>query len=267
MSERRRMLGSKRQPGDVHRLPEKIPNDTGYCIRCGCGSLTLISGLITFCIIIIELSRNYGGFSAPFGSKTIHDSNKFFNFHPLAMSLGILLLNIPAILSYEVCCCTIKINKLIHGFCNTLALILMWYGFGVIYYLHNQPGKKHFNTIHSNIGFIILILFTFIWIVGIVFYGCNLCSLTLKKRIMPIHKRMGISITIMGLSNILLGLTELGFTYLTRIISVFVLIMVVGIITIIAKFIDKKKGYSGIDGHDDELFELSDAIDDDPIEL
>jgi len=155
---------------------------------------------------------------------------------------------IPAILSFEILPFARNTNKSIHGFFNMLAFFTAIAGFAIILDCHNNLSTTgSFHTVHGCNGLFVLILFALNYFAGFILYGLQWGD-SYRATLKPLHKRLGLSIILLGLANIALGVFEQelkknlkgSIHQLSNAIGVLCAVTILGVIFTITKFVDKK---------------------------
>ncbi|CAM1297621.1 Uncharacterised protein g1877 [Pycnogonum litorale] len=164
-----------------------------------------VSGLVSLTLIAYFLHKYCGGFEW----NGINPSSQF-NFHPLFMVLGFVLLNGNAMLIYRLSPSSMdkKIVKCLHFAVNLVSLILGVVGLIAVFEFHNRHGFKNLNTLHSWLGIIVFALFGCQLIGGFASFLFPGLNMILREVILPVHKRIGVIIFAMSIAVCVTGLTQ-----------------------------------------------------------
>ena len=150
---------------------------------------------------------NYGG---GFGFQD-NPSNEF-HWHPLMLSIGILLLNGEAIMIYRGLRDIKKVyTKAIHASLQFCGFLFICIGGKAIYdsrVLNKPAPKPHLLSIHSWIGLTTIVLFILQLLAGFMAFYWPGFSILNRKRIMPFHRANGLIIFTLSFCAALMGLAE-----------------------------------------------------------
>ena len=105
-----------------------------------------------------------------------HGRYHYFNWHPLLMTIGFVLCYMEGSLAYRVCPCAgstcgAPTRKWIHGILQTVATVCGIAGTVCIFRFHDNTDQLSLYSLHSWIGLITVILFTFQFVMGVWFFG------------------------------------------------------------------------------------------------
>lgn len=210
-------------------------------------SLTLISAVLTWILIIMWFIKENGGFQLSH-SKYVCD-NGYFNLHPFSMVTSVILLLPIGVSSFELFRFKRYVNKLIHGITNSLAIIFLCIGFYVIINCNiNLSHQKAGLSVHAYAGFITFIGLIISYLIGLIFFGLKVGSVAIRSKIKVFHKYVGFYSLLFGISTVLMGLTEIASgdnISLLKCAVVFISCLVFGLIVTISRFEDK----NDIDGY------------------
>lgn len=158
--------------------------------------------LVLFIILLIWLFGYLGGFG-------FNEPALVFNFHPLLMTIGFVILYSNAILIYRTFRFKLKRKlKWAHAAINLASIIFISFGLAAAIYYHEKVNIAHFYSLHSWLGLLAIILFVSQYIVGFVTYLYPGVSLRTRVRVMHIHRFAGMGIFILACGTIFTGLNE-----------------------------------------------------------
>jgi len=228
------------------REPEVVNPTWTNVFRFEFGTLAMGGSLLTFVLIVIWLFMpQLDGLGAR--SSTVTPG--YFNWHPFLMSLAFLVFMAPAVLSFEVFPFARHTNKSIHGLLNLIAVLSAFAGFAIILDCHNNLSSTgSFHTVHGCIGLFVLILLAINYFAGFILYGIQWAGPAWRGSLKPLHKRLGLSVILLGFANVALGVFEqelkkplTGPTHqLSNAIGVIIAVTILAIIFTIVKFSDKR---------------------------
>jgi len=227
------------------REPEKTNEDWKRIFRYGFGAIGGGSAVISWLLIIKWLKqKQVGGLS----SRNPNMLTKgYLNWHIFAMSTSFLLLMSPSIITFEVWPLTRSLNKNIHYYLNTLALLSSMIGWAIIIDCHHNLSQGgSIRSVHGVTGYFTLSLLLINWLAGFIMYIKGKGG-PLRGTLKPLHKRLGLMTLIMGLANICIGLMEkqaagrydVKTQRLTHTITALVLLSLFSLVSSVAKFDDK----------------------------
>lgn len=141
-----------------------------------------------------------------------------FNFHPVFMYTGMILLALTSLLSYRILPFTKYFTKKLHGFLHTLALLSVTLGLSCAIIGNNYKSKNDQNTyytnltsIHSFIGLGALLVYFQNYVLGAYHFLSSLESVPVENRkdYMPIHVFLGTFAFILSLIAVEAGVMEI----------------------------------------------------------
>ncbi|XP_055036686.2 lysosomal membrane ascorbate-dependent ferrireductase CYB561A3 [Misgurnus anguillicaudatus] len=132
-----------------------------------------------------------------------------FNWHPVLMVTGLVVLYGNAVLLYRVplpwsrwwC-------KVAHAGLLLVALVLCLLGVSAAFDFHSANNIPHLYSLHSWTGIVTVATFTLQWSVGFGAFLLPWTSLAFRSFLKPIHLWMGMAIFILGLISSLSGINE-----------------------------------------------------------
>jgi len=229
------------------REPEDVDPRWTKIFQQNFGTLAIGGSFVTFVCIIIWLNLSQLG--SGFGTRQSSGVTiQYFNWHPLLMSMAFLIFMTPAVLSFEIFPYPRHANKLLHGFCNTLALLSAFAGFAIILDCHNNLSSVgSFHSVHGCVGLVVLSIFAINYLLAFVLYALQWGG-TLRAKLKPLHKRLGFCVITLGFMNMTLGIFEQelkrnlkGPTHqFTHAIAIACVVTLIAVIFTLVKFIDKK---------------------------
>ncbi|XP_041054291.1 cytochrome b ascorbate-dependent protein 3 [Carcharodon carcharias] len=167
-------------------------------------TLSLLFGLL--CIIFVTTwSKGYRGGFAWDGTA------KMFNWHPVCMVTGLVVLYGNAILVYRLPF-TWSSNKLIlksvHATLNLGALFFAVIGLLAAFGFHNKMHIPNLYSMHSWVGFAAVILFGLQWLLGFLAFLLPCTPLWLRAAYKDLHVFSGLCILAMTIAASLSGINE-----------------------------------------------------------
>ncbi|KAF5285465.1 hypothetical protein FQA39_LY16639 [Lamprigera yunnana] len=168
-----------------------------YGIASGLGALLIV-------LMFIWIVSYQGGFG-------IDDADKEFYWHPMLMVLGLIFLYAQAMLVYRVARnAKKKILKLTHAALHCFAFILTVIALKAAFDSHNfsVPSKPNLYTLHSWIGLITVILFTYQFLSGFLTFLFPGFSKEVRATYLPIHTHFGAAIFTMVIITAMMGIAE-----------------------------------------------------------
>ncbi|KAM8865824.1 lysosomal membrane ascorbate-dependent ferrireductase CYB561A3 [Synchiropus picturatus] len=166
----------------------------------------LCVGLSLACLVCVCYwsSRWRGGFAWD-------GSGKQFNWHPVLMVAGLLVLYGNGAVLYRVPL-TWGQNKLpwklLHAALMLLAFILSVVGLCAVFGNHNANKIPNLYSLHSWIGISAVALFAMQWVSGMVGFLLPWSPLTLRKLLKPLHVWMGAGILVLSAAAFISGINE-----------------------------------------------------------
>ncbi|XP_051885284.1 lysosomal membrane ascorbate-dependent ferrireductase CYB561A3 [Pristis pectinata] len=166
-------------------------------------SLSLLLGLICVIIVIAWNTCYRGGFAWD-------GTAKMFNWHPLCMVSWFVLYG-NAILVYRLpftWSSSKMILKLVHAILNLGALTLAVIGLLAAFGFHNKMHIPNLYSIHSWVGFAVVILFSLQWLLGFLSFLLPCAPLWLRAAYKDVHVFFGIFFLTMTIAACLSGINE-----------------------------------------------------------
>lgn len=179
---------------------------SGY-LAIFCAVIALI-----FLILWMNIATDDGGLGGFDFEKLI------FNFHPVFMYTGMILLGLTSLLSYRVIPFTKYFTKKLHGFLHTLALLSVTLGLSCVIIGNNFKSKNdqgvyypNLTSMHAFIGLGALIVYFQNYVFGAYHFLSSLQSVPVehRKEYMPVHVFLGTFAFILSLIAVEAGLMEL----------------------------------------------------------
>ncbi|XP_007885611.1 lysosomal membrane ascorbate-dependent ferrireductase CYB561A3 isoform X2 [Callorhinchus milii] len=155
---------------------------------------SLLLGLLCVTFVIYWNKQYRGGFAWD-------GSGKMFNWHPVCMVTGLVVLYGNAVLVYRLPFTQSShklLVKLAHATLNLLVLSLAVTGLVAVFEFHNKNQIPNLYSIHSWVGLSVVILFCFQWLLGFLSFLLPCTPLWFRAAYLDIHVFFGICI--MGLS-------------------------------------------------------------------
>lgn len=169
-------------------------------------SLTTSIGVGLFIFLLAWILKYRGGF-AWHSQPSIQ-----FNWHPFFMILSLIFLYSQSILIYRTYRNTLKRKlKLLHASLHLLAFIFAVIGLKAVFDSHNfaKPNPiPNLYTLHSWIGLITVIIFSFQYVIGFITFLYPGLAKTLRQTMMPVHVAFGIGGFVLALISAMTGLME-----------------------------------------------------------
>ncbi|XP_048402050.1 lysosomal membrane ascorbate-dependent ferrireductase CYB561A3-like [Stegostoma tigrinum] len=167
-------------------------------------TLSLLFGL-TCIIIVTTWSKGYRGGFAWDGSA------KMFNWHPVCMVTGLVVLYGNATLVYRfpfTWSSSKFILKLVHATLNLGALSLAIIGLVAAFGFHNKMHIPNLYSLHSWVGFAAIILFGCQWLLGFLAFLLPCTPLWLRAAYKDLHAFFGLGILVMAIAASVSGINE-----------------------------------------------------------
>ncbi|OQR73332.1 cytochrome b561-like [Tropilaelaps mercedesae] len=165
-----------------------------------------LCGGMTFIMVLLWGLLCNGGFSGP------SIPHLWFNWHPLLMTLGLIIIQGDSILIYRVLRNEAKPRlKLIHTFLHFSAFLMVVGGLKTVLDSHNYAEPKpipNFYSLHSFVGLTAVIMFGIQFIAGFLSFLYPGIRKTLRTRYLPLHVFGGTMIFILSTCAALMGITE-----------------------------------------------------------
>lgn len=138
-------------------------------------------------------------------------ANQEFYWHPMLMVLGLIFLYAQSILMYRIARhAKKKVLKLTHAVLHCLAFILSVLALKAVFDSHNYstPPIPNLYTLHSWIGLVTMILFTYQFASGFLTFLYPGLSKNIRAYYLPFHTYFGATIFTMVIVTAMLGLAE-----------------------------------------------------------
>eukprot|EP01084_Bolivina_argentea_P116922 207676_1 len=191
------------------RSKEKITKQWTFIFRIGCGYGSVFCAVLAFTFILAWLLSDTGGGFGHRHDYFVGEGIKYFNWHPLMMSLAFVLCMPLAIASFELYPCRRIVNKYIHFILNSCAVISATAGLVIIIdihkYLHN-PGALG-QSVHGLCGYVTITILGISYFAGLFMYIFKLGG-SLRGTLKPLHKRFGFYTMIFGLATVCMGIVS-----------------------------------------------------------
>jgi len=139
------------------------------------------------------------------------DPDRQFNWHPVLMTLGMVILASQSILVYRTRRMgQKKVLKIAHAVIHLLSFASTVLGLKAVFDSHNYkvPPTANLYTMHSWIGLASVIIFSMNYVIGFGVFLFPGASTELRKAALPVHVAFGVGIFTTGLIAALMGLNE-----------------------------------------------------------
>ncbi|XP_069713374.1 lysosomal membrane ascorbate-dependent ferrireductase CYB561A3 isoform X3 [Phaenicophaeus curvirostris] len=169
-----------------------------FCAFVGGLGLTCVAFVIAWC------QHWHGGFSFDGSSRT-------FNWHPVLMVTGVVVLYGAAALVYRLpqAVSGPKLPwKLLHCCLALTAFILAVLGLVAVFRFHNKQGTPHMYSLHSWLGLITVLLFSCQWLAGFSTLLLPWAPTWLRALYKPIHIFFGSVILLFSMASSVAGINE-----------------------------------------------------------
>lgn len=163
---------------------------------------TQLTGLLIFVLLLVVLIKYWGG---------LNFTSAYFNFHPLFMVLGFVLLYSNTALLYRTGRGVQKWSlKVGHASMNGTIAVLVALALTAVVIAKGgvSADSRHLYTLHSWLGIVTCILFVSQFIAGFTAYLFPGASPHLRKAMMPYHRANGLLIFALAVATCLTGLNE-----------------------------------------------------------
>lgn len=190
-----RKVVNKMESEAEHRIHKQF--NLLYGITSGLGVLLII-------LMLTWILHYRNGFSVTVASQE-------FYWHPMLMVLGLIFLYAQSILTYRIARhAKKKVLKLTHALLHCLAFILSVISLKAVFDSHNygEPPIPNLYTLHSWIGLVTIILFTYQFASGFLTFLFPGLSKNLRACYLPFHTYFGATIFTMVIVTAMLGLAE-----------------------------------------------------------
>lgn len=182
-------------------------------LQRGSGYLALIYAAIGLIFIVAWMGGDesgcYGGFDT---------ERKLFNYHPVFMYTGMILLALTSLLSYRILPFAKVLTKSLHGLLHTVAISFVIIGLTCVLVGNNYRSKNeesvyypNFFTLHSFIGLGAIAVYFQNYLLGAYHFLSSLQSVPVesRKEYMPVHIFLGTFAFILSIMAVLAGIMEL----------------------------------------------------------
>lgn len=136
-------------------------------------------------------------------------SMKQFNWHPLLMILGMIVINGDAILMFRLFPKLSKQTvKIIHLTLQGTVVILGAIAIAAVFGYHNARGYANVHMVHSWIGIAQYVMFSLQWLLGFIIFFFPKLSEDYRVPFLPVHRYMGVALFAMATVAVISGIQE-----------------------------------------------------------
>ncbi|KAI1288256.1 Plasma membrane ascorbate-dependent reductase CYBRD1 [Halotydeus destructor] len=169
-----------------------------YCLY----AVAQILGVNSIILILVWSIKYTGGFGWS-------NPDTRFNWHPLFMITGFIVLSGNGIMTFRVFQDERKvILKRVHAILNGLALVCISCGTFVAFSIHHAQNDPNAYTIHSWVGLLCVSLFTLQFTAGLAIFLFPGASAGIRKLSLPVHAFNGMATMALSVSAVISGLME-----------------------------------------------------------
>ncbi|XP_003747797.1 cytochrome b561 [Galendromus occidentalis] len=164
-----------------------------------------VLGALIVILVVIWGGQYNGGYTGPSEPKT------WFNWHPVLMTLGFIIIQGDSILVYRVLRNEAKPRlKSIHALMHFATLILVSVGCKIAFDSHNlrSPPIPNLYSLHSWVGMGVIVAFGLQFLTGLACFLYPGVRKSLRSRFMPIHVFDGTMLFILSICAALMGISE-----------------------------------------------------------
>jgi len=194
---------------DSDPVPVSTPNkddfseqETNWTIFYMLVILVEVLSLVALVLVVILTKDHLGGYAWD-------GSGKMFNWHPVLMVLGLVILYGNAAISYRVFRNSPKFTiKLVHAGLQFLALIFVIIGLIAVFGFHNHNKIPNMYSLHSWIGMATVLMFCMQYVLGFLGFLYPKFSDSQRATYLGLHVFFGVAILAMAVVACVSGLTE-----------------------------------------------------------
>lgn len=164
---------------------------------------TQIVGIVTIVLTGLFTGYYWGGFAWR------SDPGLQFNWHPLLMTIGMIYLYGNGILTYRLFKDGPKpILKIVHAVIMITVFILTFIALIAVFDFHNLKSIPNMYSVHSWIGILTVILFSFQWLAGFLIFLKPGLKAHLRGSYLDVHVFFGLMIFVSACASAFTGFTE-----------------------------------------------------------
>jgi len=144
------------------------------------------------------------------GGLAWESTNKslIFNFHPVLMLIGLIIIGGEAIISYKALPLKKEVKKVIHLVLHAIALILGIIGVYAAFKYHNESSIANLYSLHSWLGIGVISLYGIQWVYGFIVFFYPGGTADIRRESLPWHVLFGIFVYILAIATATLGFLE-----------------------------------------------------------
>ncbi|XP_078536757.1 lysosomal membrane ascorbate-dependent ferrireductase CYB561A3 [Lissotriton helveticus] len=166
--------------------------------------LVILLGILCVFLTVFWVQQWRGGFAWD-------ESGMMFNWHPVCMVTGLVVLYGNAALVYRLPLSWVGQKlpwKLLHAGLTLAAFILSVVGLVAVFAFHNKQQIRNLYSLHSWLGLTAVLLFSFQWMSGLCAFLLPLLPAWFSSAYKPIHMSFGSAIFILSLASAIAGINE-----------------------------------------------------------
>lgn len=166
--------------------------------------LVCLLGILCVFLTVFWVQQWRGGFAWD-------ESGMMFNWHPVCMVTGLVVLYGNAALVYRLPLSWVGQKlpwKLLHAGLTLAAFILSVVGLVAVFAFHNKQQIRNLYSLHSWLGLTAVLLFSFQWMSGFCSFLLPLLPTWVGSAYKPIHMCFGSAIFILSLASAIAGINE-----------------------------------------------------------
>eukprot|EP00127_Corallochytrium_limacisporum_P001874 Clim_evm29s88 gene=Clim_evmTU29s88 len=142
------------------------------------------------------------------GGLSWADDALVFNWHPVLMTLGMLILYGHGATAYRLYTKRGKVNKAVHGALHGAALFSAVIGLMAVFRFHNSNNIPNMYSLHSWVGILTVILFAGQWLAGFLVFALPYASQDLRSELVGFHRLTGQVMILLVTCTIMMGILE-----------------------------------------------------------
>lgn len=198
---------------EVHRLSSKLAEQ--YCTIMAPTTLAQVCSWLSVFFSILSSALMWSvssGTDTETGYLGGFDYNHIFAWHPLLMTMGMIMCTIIALNSYAILPLTHSQQKVVHVLFHTSALFCFSFGLNAVVKSHNGQNAAgaympNLYSMHSWIGLGALCLYVQNYVLGFAYFVTR--NFEGAKEYLPSHLKLGLCALLMSMAAVISGISQL----------------------------------------------------------
>jgi hypothetical protein len=169
---------------------------------------------IFFAVIAVILMGEFSQGDEDDGGLGGLNSEHIFAYHPLLMTLGMIMFSVIALQSYAILPLSHSIQKFVHVVAHSCAITCFGIGLRCVVKSHNDNLLPNLNSMHSWVGLAAAVVYVQQYLLGFLYFLSDTQTRNVIRNYMSSHLSLGIFALCLSMAAAVSGIAEMKKMYL-----------------------------------------------------